>query len=528
MKLWIFLTVFCAGTTVLPAQENETEQLKRQLQEMRENFEKTQREQREQIDTLTRKLDEVMKQQAAQAQRPSETRPAAEAQAAPASTGMVAGAWSPADPIRIGRSGTYMDVGLVGTFAAGMSTASDIEEGTQLGGHDPNQRGFTVQGVEANFTGAVDPYFRANANILFSVDSGGESFMELEEGWLETVSLPGNFQVRAGQILTDFGRINSQHPHSWAFVDSPLVNARFLGPDGLRNPGVRVSWLAPTPFFTELSFGVQNSQGETAAGFRSAGHSHGGEEEEEGLPFGFRHPDNDRGVKHFDDLLFSPRLATSFDLTDNQVLLLGASAAFGPNASGASGDTHTEIYGADLTWKWKSPRHHGGFPFVTWQTEAMLRRYELGMFDWDEDGNGGDGDGDGFVDEGVLVNTGTGLPAVLAGETLTDWGFYSQLLYGFHKGWVAGVRFDYVTGDRGNYENLPLIIADGAGGGAAAGRDPLRAERWRISPNLTWYPTEFSKLRLQYNYDHRRDLGEDHSIWLQFEFVLGAHAAHQF
>jgi len=45
---------------------------------------------------------------------------------------------------------------------------------------------------------------------------------------------------------------------------------------------------------------------------------------------------------------------------------------------------------------------------------------------------------------------------------------------------------------------------------------------------LTWYPTEFSKFRLQYNYDDRRDFGTDHSVWLQFEFLLGAHAAHKF
>ena len=55
-----------------------------------------------------------------------------------------------------------------------------------------------------------------------------------------------------------------------------------------------------------------------------------------------------------------------------------------------------------------------------------------------------------------------------------------------------------------------------------------RDGRWRVSPNLTWFPTEFSKIRLQYNYDRRDELGEDHSVWLQFEFLLGAHAAHKF
>jgi len=60
------------------------------------------------------------------------------------------------------------------------------------------------------------------------------------------------------------------------------------------------------------------------------------------------------------------------------------------------------------------------------------------------------------------------------------------------------------------------------------GDDPDRTGRWRISPNLTWYPTEFSKIRLQYNLDERNDIGTDHSVWLQFEFLLGAHGAHKF
>ena len=75
----------------------------------------------------------------------------------------------------------------------------------------------------------------------------------------------------------------------------------------------------------------------------------------------------------------------------------------------------------------------------------------------------------------------------------------------------------------GNYEQMDLSFD-----GESLGRDPQREERWRISPNLTWYPSEFSKVRLQYNYDDRSQEGVDHSVWLQFEFLLGAHAAHRF
>jgi len=489
------------------AETNEMEQLQRELREMRDR-----------VGELERKLGDL--------DATTDRSPGAEESVS--STDSDSG-WGGAlaQPVRVGQGGAYAEVGLVATFAAGGSTAEDIEGGTQPGGHDPNQRGFTVQGVEMNLRGAVDPYLRGNANILFSIDAEGESYVELEEAWLESVSLPGNLQVRAGQLMTEFGRVNTLHPHAWGFVDSPLVNARLLGADGLRNPGARVSWLLPVPFYSELFLGVQDSHGENASSFRSSGHSHGGEEVE-GLPFGYRHSDNDRGVQHVTDLLFTPRYAMSFDLTDAQTLLLGASAAIGPNSSGSAGDTMTRIYGVDLYWKWKSPRSHGGFPFVSFQTEAMCRQYELGLFDWDEDGNLGDGDGNGFVDEGVVADP-TGLtPAVLNPETVTDYGFYSELLYGFQKGWVAGLRYDYVSGEAAGYERAGLLLADNAGGGTPLGRDPRRDRRWRVSPNLTWYPSEFSKIRLQYNYDDRRELGEDHSVWLQFEFLLGAHAAHKF
>ncbi len=517
VRMTVVVSALGLGACATRAQDTDViKQLKLQLEQMQANFDRVVREQQTQIEGLKQQIG-ALQVNASNVAIVAASPPAPPAGTLPiAPTEAVTKAWSPTDPIRIGKGTVYADIGLVATFAAGGSTADDIEGGTELGGHDPNQRGFTVQGVELNLQGAIDPYFRGNANILFSIDSGGESYVELEEAWMETVSLPWNLQVRAGQYLTDFGRINTQHPHQWAFVDSPLVAARFLGPDGLRNPGARVSWLMPLPFFSELSFGVQNSQGETAYSFRSNDHVHGGEESENDVPFGYRHADNDRGVKSFDDMLFSPRLATSFDLTDSQTLVLGASAAFGPNSSGASGDNFTQIYGVDAYWKWKPANAHGGFPFVSWQTEAMLRHYELGAFDWDENG-------DGMVDPGEVENPATDLPAVLAAETVTDWGFYSELLYGFRKGWVAGVRVDYVTGETGDYEKLGLTMD-----GEPLGRDPLRNERWRLSPNLTWYPSEFSKIRLQYNYDDRRDIGCDHSVWLQFEFLLGAHAAHKF
>lgn len=384
---------------------------------------------------------------------------------------------APNQPLRLGSAQNYLNLSLDALFAAGWTTAEDVES-LETGGHDPNQRGFTLQNLEAVFEGKVDPYFRGQANVVLQIDAEGETKIEAEEAYLETMSLLWNLQVKAGQFFTEFGRLNPTHPHTWDFIDQPLVNGRFLGPDGLRNPGARISWLTPTPFYSEVFLAVQNSQGETAQSFRN---------DNEDEPF-FGRPVEQGRMKGGGDLLFAPRYAMSFDLSDSQTLLTGASAAFGPNGTG--GDT--QIYGVDAFWKWKPVNHHGGFPFVSWQTEAMLRRFEADAFPGDAT-----------------------IPA-LPRETLTDYGFYSQVSYGFKKGWVASLRGDYLNKtDTADYERI-------------IGIDPDRDRRWRISPALTWYPSEFSKVRLQYNYDDRAHIGEDHSVWVQFEFLLGTHAAHKF
>lgn len=508
----LLLTLLIAGGASAQAQEAATlEKLAAQLQqmqanfdrqqrEMRESFERTLREQRTEIDALKRDLANARASGAAAAvsstQPPANpSTPTATPTGQPAATPLVSSPattlpnptpsapWSPTQPIRIGGEKNYLNLSLDALVAAGGSTANDIPQ-LETGGHDPNQRGFTVQNLETVFEGMVDPYFRGQANIVLQIDSAGETTIEAEEAYLETMSLPWNLQVKAGQFFEEFGRLNASHPHTWDFVDQPLVNGRFLGPDGLRSAGARLSWLVPTPFYSEIFLAVANSQGETAYSFRN---SHDDE-----LFMG--RPTISRNVESLGDLLFVPRYVTSFNLTDAQTIMAGASAAFGPNSSGE--DSNTQIYGLDLLWKWKSPRQHAGFPFVTWQTEAMARRYHAAAYA-----------GDAYA--------APPLPSLPA-ETLTDWGFYSQIVWGFHKGWTAGLRGDYVwPGQTGEYETI-------------LGPDPARAMRWRVSPNLTFYPSEFSKLRLQYNYDQRDGIGVDHSIWMQFEILLGSHAAHKF
>ena len=380
-------------------------------------------------------------------------------------------------PITIAGGGkNYMNISFDGLFALAYSSASDLDH-IEVGDHDPQQRGFNARNAEIALDGAVDPYFEGFANIVLKLDNDNETEIELEEAFMQTTNLPFNLQLKGGQFFAAFGRLNPTHPHTWDFADAPLVNGRLLGGDGLRGVGAQISWVAPVSWYSQFIFAAQNGRGGTAFSFRNPG--------DNGMFFG--RLTTDREARGLQDFVWIPRWENSVDLSPTQVMLAGVSGAFGSNETGAN--SRTQIYGADLLYKWKSSHAEGGFPFVKWQTEAMYRRFEAGR----------------GVDESFPV-----------AETFHDWGMYSQVLWGFKKGWVAGVRGDY------------LHMQD-----SAFTDDPDRQGRSRISGDLTWYPTEFSKIRLQYNHDFLDPndflAGRDvDSVFLQFEFILGAHGAHKF
>ena len=428
------VAILCAQAGSLRAQQSDT----------------TIRRQQRQLDSLAALVKETVARLDSLASRPAE-----------------APAQAPARP------GAYMNVGLDGLVDGGWSSNRNPRS-IQTGDHDPHVRGFTIPQGELSLDAVVDPYFKGFSNIVYKVDENGETGVELEELYVLTSSLPKNLQLKVGQFLTDFGRQNATHPHAWAFVDQPLVIGRMFGEDGMRGQGARLSWLLPTSFYTEAMLTVQNATGGTMYSFLSGESSaiHGG------TPIA-------RTVDTPKDLMYLPRVATSFDLTETQTVVAGVSAAFGPNNAGA--DTRTSVYGADVYWKWKSPTAAAGFPFVSFQAEAMKRQY--------------DADARPSADDPSV-----GLPTM----TLNDQGGYAELLWGVKPRIVLGFRGETVTGDQ-----VPSAT-------------DANVDRTRLSPNFTWYPTEFSRVRLQHNRDDRKAFGPDNSLWVQFEFIMGAHAAHKF
>jgi hypothetical protein len=387
-----------------------------------------------------------------------------------------------------------IDISFDSLFAAGWSTEGDAAlQDLQGGGHDPRKRGFTVQNTELSLSGAVDPYLTGEAHIIYFIDPiSGETAIELEEVFMTTTSLPYGLQLEAGHFFTEFGRINPQHPHQWHWQDQPIINTRLFGPDGMRGPGFRLAWLTPLPWFSELHFGTQNANGETMASFLAS------DEFFEERPIGGR-PFVDREVKSTKDMLYLARLDNAWDLTDTTTMKIGVSGLAGPNATGPEGETR--IYGADLVMKWRPQQAKRGWPFLILESEIMKRSYKAEAAT--------------IVDDSDPSNT-----IDLAEETLTDWGYYAQLLYGFKPGWAAGLRYEYAAGSGES-------VVDSVVG---RDNDPFRNDRSRISPLLTWMPSEFSRIRVQYNYDRADHLEEKdaHSVWLGFEFIYGAHAGHAF
>ena len=394
-------------------------------------------------------------------------------------TGAYAGLFPSPIPISGGMGapkGSYLNMSLDAMFVAAASSSNDLSS-LEVGDHDPQQNGFNARNVELAFDGAVDPFLEGFANIVFKLDNNNESSVEVEEAFGQTTSLPYGLQLKGGQFFTPFGRINPTHPHTWDFIDAPLVQGMLLGPDGLRGVGAQIAWVAPTPFYSQALVVVQNGQGGTGYSFRNPGDS--------GSFFGRQ--TIDRRTDGLSDLLYTLRLEASFDLSPTQTILGGVSAAFGPNDTG--GNANTQIYGVDLFYKWKAANAEGGWPFVKWQSEAMYRHYDAGR-----------GLGDTFP----------------VAEVFDDWGVYSQVVWGFYKGWATGLRGDFVGIQDSNVTN-----------------DPLRQSRYRLSSDLTWYPSEFSKFRLQYNHDflqstHFMTSKNEESLFLMYEISLGAHGAHKF
>ncbi len=128
---------------------------------------------------------------------------------------------------------------------------------------------------------------------------------------------------------------------------------------------------------------------------------------------------------------------------------------------------------------------------------------------------------------------------------LSDYGFYTQLIYRFAKRWNAGARFGMTDTDdpiefeeeggdiaeevlaKDSFFNL-INTGEEEEEEHGEGELGLFGETYRISAMLTFNPSEFSRIRLQYDYTDPDYTVDQHAVFLQFQYSLGAHGAHPF
>lgn len=378
----------------------------------------------------------------------------------------------------------------VAVAGGGSSQSGESLQDLEGGDHDPRQNGFTLQTLDFSMQGALDPYVDASLAISFFLDVEGETKVELEEAFLQTQSgvIPYGFDLKAGQMFSNFGFFNTQHFHDWGWLDAPFMNTRLFGADNLRNPGLQVGWQYPFERGRfNFSASVQNSTGETASSFLA------NDETYEERPIGGR-PYTDRDVTSAGDLLWLAHAGTHLDVSDDTQVRLGVSGGYGPNATGRT--ANTVIAGLDLSTRTQLSDSQ----FLHWQNEFLYRNFQASA--------------------NADVTQPDGSP--LQKNTLEDYGFYSQLLWGFAPEWSVGLRGEYGTGSG---QSIEYVNDDGdIAGYDGRGNDPFRDNRYRISPLLTWHFLPGARLRAQFNYDNADHLSGNSAYtgWLGLEWSIGA------
>ena len=126
--------------------------------------------------------------------------------------------------------------------------------------------GFSLGESELTLSANVDQAFYGQ----FTLAVTPENEAEVEEAYIQTLSLPAGVTARFGRMKSGIGYLNSQHAHTWDFVDAPLIYSQLVE-DSFADDGVRLTWLAPTDYF--LEFGSEIFRGDA---FPASGADHQG------------------------------------------------------------------------------------------------------------------------------------------------------------------------------------------------------------------------------------------------------------
>ena len=323
-----------------------------------------------------------------------------------------------------------------------------------------------IRGLELNFQSYLDPFSRLKATT--HVHGDGE--VHLEEIYLTHFTVLENATLDLGRFRQQFGVVNRWHGDALDQVQYPLALRRIFGDEGLGQTGASIEWTLPKwgQAYQGLTFQVTNTENERLFGGDTLGN-----------PSLLLHYKNYR------------------DLSRDTYLEFGLTGLFGWNdewdvlKSGSLESEHdtlgTRVFGADLSLLWE-PADQALYRNVEWRSEVY------------------------FLNQDILAPDNSGR------DNLNAWGAYSYLQSKVARNLDIGIRADYYKPDSKDYANT-----------AGASVIPLaytakNAERWQICPYITWWQSEWVKLRCEYDYAFGHGTEDtEHVLWLQAIFSAGPH-----
>lgn len=329
--------------------------------------------------------------------------------------------------------------------------------------------GFSLGESEITLSNNIDDKFYGQLTLAFA-DAGGQTEVGVEEAFFETLALDNGFTLRGGRFKSALGYLNQQHAHAWDFYDIPLVYQGLFGGQ-YADDGLRLSYIVPTDMFVELGAEV----------FSGSKYPAGGNHSGVGSWTAFANLGGDIDDSQSWQAGVSYWQADSIERAYNDIGVL-------PSFSGDS-----NIVGLNAVYKWA--------PDGNYREENLKFQFEY----FRRDDNG----------ELTLLDNSSLQTSSLDSQQS---GWYAQAIWQFMPTWSAGVRYDRLESDNSGSDLAVL----GSAGLISDGHTPTRS-----SVMAQWLPSEFSRIRLQFNRDESYQVA-DNQMFLQYTFSIGAHGAHQY
>ena len=364
---------------------------------------------------------------------------------------------------------------------------SDLKlPGFQLGGEAGlPDNGFALGHNELSISANIDDKFYGRINTAI-VYEDGETEVEIEEAYVETLKLGAGFTAKGGRFYSGIGYLNSIHDHAHDFADRPLVYDAMFG-GHLINTGIQARWVAPIDTF--LSVGTEISSGTEFPGGDNADNN-------KGLVF-FVKTGGDINVSS-SWLLGASYFESEFDVREAGGHQHGAGAAVADNEL-LNGEV--DVAGIDFIYKW-APQGNAKSTNLKIQAEYFVKNETA---------------------DAEFTEGGSSAQASLDGQQK---GYYIQGVYQFMPAWRVGLRYDHLQAKNTitNFVDSGIDaeeFLDESNLGTAG--DPNKS-----SVMLDYSPSHFSRIRLQYSLFDNGLEADNNIVTLQYTMSLGSHGSHTF